>query len=222
MYTRVSARTNVLQRCALFMHMTSLENFNILASQKVCGIPLKRNFPKARGQNRAVFWYRDLVDQRTPIVLWATCTVMEWRFDRCQNAAYHKNKKTKNTGACLWSKSKACSSVCDSPRFPLFRFLSHPLSDPVPLSNIPAGKLDFCATVDLGPHSVLKDRKRLFLYDTYELTFSQGRGTGWGHWTRNPPPHSAYNHPSQQHYPTKTACHVLLLQCSSSPLPKES
>lgn len=54
MYTRVSARTNVLQRYVLFMHMTSLENFNILASQKVCGIPFKRNFPKARGQNRAV------------------------------------------------------------------------------------------------------------------------------------------------------------------------
>lgn len=28
---RVTARTNVLQRCALLMHMTSLENFNILA-----------------------------------------------------------------------------------------------------------------------------------------------------------------------------------------------
>lgn len=36
-----------------------------------------------------------------------------------------------------------------------------------------------CPTTQVPGHlSVLKDRKRLFLDDTHELTFSQGRGTG--------------------------------------------
>lgn len=123
-----------------------------------------------------------------------------------------QKQEDKNAGARLWSKSKTCCSLCDSLYFPLFRFLSHPLTDPVPLSSIPAGKLDFCATVDQGPHSVLKDSKRLFLYDNYELTFSQGRGTGWGHWTRIPHP------PSLQSPQPAALSHQDRLPCASAPV----
>lgn len=88
------------------------------------------------------------------------------------------------------------------------------------LTNVPLrsrlGEIELCATRWLRPSpSVKRQKTLLFFYDIHELTFLQGRGTGWGHWTTM---HPLPYHRSHQYYPRPPHLpnmHVVLLLLSS-------
>ena len=193
------------ERCALFIiRVTSLENISCFSFTGVCSSffffffscfpsPEESLTKSLKGEQNCFVWFlikgvfEEKEESHHPLGD-MNSGVVKFRLKcRHKNTPYHKKtpKKQDDRGAdaCpLWLKSEVS--------FPLFHPLVRTCFILSQMSHYPGPKLlnwIVCYT-EQGHLSLWKDHKCLFLYEAREITFSQGRETGWGHPARIHPP----------------------------------